>query len=68
MTFEGLCFIALLLAVYLICVGINDAIELDNQKTDERREAFRQAAYARTRRAATIKQNRENLWRETVCK
>ena len=68
MTFEGLCFIALLLAVFLIGVGINDAIELDNQKTDERREAFRQEAYARTRRAATIKQNRENLWRDTICR
>ena len=68
MTFEGLCFIALLLAVFLIGVGINDVIELGNQKTDERREAFRQVAYARTRREATIKQNRENLWRETVCK
>ena len=68
MTFEGLCFIALLLAVFLIGVGINDAIELDNQKTDERREAFRQEAYARTRREATIKQNRENLWRDTICR
>lgn len=68
MTFEGLCFIALLLAVYLIGVSINDIVELDNQKTDERREAFRQEAYARTRRAATIKRNREQLWRETICK
>ena len=68
MTFEGLCFIALLLAVYLIGVGVNDVIELDNQKAEERREAKRQEAYARTRREATIKQNRENLWRQTVCK
>lgn len=68
MTFEGLCFIALLLAVYLIGVSINDIVELDNQKTDKRREAFRQEAYARTRRAATIKRNREQLWRETICK
>ena len=68
MTFEGLCFIALLLAVYLIGVSVNDIIELDNQKTDERREALRQEAYARTRREATIKQNRENLWRNTICR
>lgn len=68
MTFEGLCFIALLLAVYLIGVSINDVIELDNQKSEERRETLRQEAYARTRREATIKQNRENLWRNSICK
>ena len=68
MTFEGLCFIALLLAVYLIGVGVNDVIELDNQKAEERREAKRQEAYARTRREAIIKQNRENLWRDSLCR
>jgi hypothetical protein len=57
-----------MLAVYLIGAGINDVIDLDNQKSEERRETFRQAAYARTRRAATIKQNREQLWEETICK
>ena len=64
MTFEGLCFIALLLAVYLICVGINDAIELDNQKTEERRETFRQIAFADKRRAVVMQKNRDTLWQE----
>ena len=64
MTFEGLCFIALLLAVYLIGVSINDVIELDDQKNDERREKYRQIAYANVQKERTKKRNREKLWRQ----
>ena len=61
-TFNGLCFIALMLCLWLIATGINDVIELDNQKTEERREKYRQAAYAKQRRLRVIKGNRESLW------
>ena len=63
-TFNGLCFIALMLCLWLIATGINDVIELDNQKTEERREKYRQAAYAKQRQLRTIRQNRDTLWQE----
>lgn len=50
------------LALWLILVGINDCIELDDQATEERREAFRQEAYAEQRQLRVIKGNRESLW------
>ena len=61
MTFEGLCFIAALLFVWLVLCDINEVILLDERRTEERREAFRLAAYARTKREATIKRNRTEL-------
>lgn len=63
-TFNGLCFIALMLCLWLIATGINDVIELDNQKTEERREKYRQLAYADMCRERTKKMNREKLWEE----
>ncbi len=32
--------------------------------TDERREKYRQAAYAKQRQLRTIRQNRDMLWKE----
>ena len=61
-TYNGLCFIALMLCLWLIATGINDVIERDNQKDDERREKYRQIAYAKQRRLKVIKGNRESLW------
>lgn len=63
-TFNGLCFIALMLCLWLIATGINDVIELDNQKDDERREKYRQIAYANVQKERTKKRNREELWRQ----
>lgn len=63
-TFNGLCFIALMLCLWLIATGINDVIELGNQKTDERREKYRQIAYAAMHKERTVKMNREKLWEE----
>ena len=63
-TFNGLCFIALMLCLWLIATGVNDAIELDNQKTEERREKYRQLAYAAMHKERTLKMNREKLWEE----
>ena len=65
-TFNGLCFIALMLCGWLIATGINDVIELDNQKTEERREKYRQIAYAAMHKDRTVKMNREKLWEENV--
>lgn len=65
-TFNGLCFIALMLCLWLIATGINDVIELDNQKTEERREKYRQIAYAAMHKERTVKMNREKLWEENV--
>ena len=63
-TFNGLCFIALMLCLWLIATGINDVIELDNQKAEERREEYRQLAYANVQKERTKKRNREELWRQ----
>lgn len=64
MTFEGLCFIALLLLVWLIACDIDEIILLDEHKTEERREKYRQLAYADMNRERAKKQNREKLWRQ----
>lgn len=63
---NGLTLFCTFLALWLILVGINDCIELDEQATEERREAFRQEAYAAMSRERIKKQNREKLWEENV--
>jgi hypothetical protein len=63
-TFNGLCFIALMLCGWLIATGINDAIELGEQKTQERRARYRGIAFADMAKKRQIKGNREKLWRE----
>ena len=67
-TFRDLVCLAALLFCWLTFMLAAELRNYDDQRTEERREAFRQEAYARTRRAATIKRNREQLWRETICK
>ena len=68
MTFNGLVVAAAMLLLWLVLCDISEVQAIDERKTEERRETLRQEAYARTRREATIKQNREQLWRETICK
>lgn len=63
-TFNGLCFIALMLCGWLIATGINDAIELNEQKTQERRARYRGVAFADMAKKRQKKNNREELWRE----
>ena len=63
-TFNGLCFIAVMLSAWLIATGINDAIELNEQKTTERRERYRGRAFAEMDRKRMLKQNRNALWQE----
>lgn len=64
MTFEGLCFIAALLFVWLVLCDINEVILLDERKTAERREEYRQLAFANVQKERTKKRNREELWRQ----
>ena len=64
MTFEGLCFLSGILFVWLIFCDIHEVIKLDELNTQERRERFRQRAYAAMRRERIVKQNREKLWEE----
>ena len=66
MNFEGLCFLALLLCAWLFLTAIDDAIELDKQKTEERRESLRQKAYAAKRQQWIKNQNRRELWQEVT--
>lgn len=64
MSFDGLCMLALILAVWLFMTAIDDIIELDKRKTNERREKQRIAAYANLRKKWLIRKNRRELWQE----
>ena len=64
MSFDGLCMLALILAVWLFMTAIDDIIELDKQKSNERREKQRIAAYANLRKKWLIRKNRRELWQE----
>ena len=66
MNFEGLCFLAMMLFLWLVACDIQEIINLSDIKSEERREFFRQEAYARTREEATIRRNREQLWEENL--
>lgn len=63
---NGLTLFCAFLALWLILVSIDDCIQLDDQATEERREAFRQEAYAAMNRERIKKQNREKLWEENI--
>ena len=64
MSFDGLCMLALILAVWLFMTAIDDIIELDKRKMNERREKQRIAAYANLRKKWLIRKNRRELWQE----
>lgn len=58
--------LALLLDAYLWLIVIDKIwcrlSERSERKTDERREKYRQTAYAKQRQLKVIKGNRESLW------
>lgn len=62
--FEGLCFVATLGSAFLFMIALSEAIELDEQKTQARREEMRKAAYAVKRSEWLKRQNRRTLWAE----
>lgn len=61
---NGLVVLACMLLLWLVLCDISEVQALDERKTEERREKYRQLAYADMRRERTKKQNRERLWEE----
>ena len=64
MEFNGLVIVATMLLLWLVLCDISEVQAIDERKTEERREKYRQLAYADMRRERTKKQNRERLWEE----
>ena len=64
MEFNGLVIVAAMLLLWLVLCDISEVQAIDERKTEERREKYRQLAYAAMRRERTKKQNREKLWEE----
>lgn len=62
--YEGLIFLAMLLFAALTARLAAEVCNLDEIVTSERREKYRQIAYAAMRRERIVKQNREKLWEE----
>lgn len=62
--YEGLIFLAMMLFAALTARLAAEVLNLEEIITDERREKYRQRAYAAMRRERTVKQNREKLWEE----
>lgn len=59
---NGLVVVACMLLLWLVLCDISEVQALDERKTEERREKYRQEAYAKQRRLRVIKGNRESLW------
>jgi hypothetical protein len=53
-----------MLLLWLVLCDISEVQALDKRKTEERREKYRQLAYAAMRRERIVKQNREKLGEE----
>ena len=64
--FETLATIGLMGSVYLFMVSLSEAIDLEERKSQERREEMRKAAYAVKRSEWQKRQNRRILWAEVV--
>lgn len=64
--FEGLCLIATMGSAFLFLCALSEAIDLEEQKAQERREAMRQSVYATKRREWQKRQNRRTLWAEVT--
>lgn len=62
--YEGLIFLAMMLFAALTARLAAEVCNLEEIVTSERREKYRQLAYAAMRRERTKKQNREKLWEE----
>lgn len=62
MDFNGLVVVSCMLLLWLVLCDISEVQALDERKTEERREKYRQIAYAKQRRLRVIKGNRRKLW------
>ena len=63
---NGLVVLACMLLLWLVLCDISEVQALDERKTEERREKYRQLAYAAMHKERTVKMNREKLWEENV--
>ena len=61
-TFRDLVCLAALLFCWLTFMLAAELRNYDDQRTEERRERFRQAAYAKQRQLRVIEGNRARLW------
>lgn len=64
--FETLATIGTLGSIYLFACALSEAIDLEEQKSQARREEMRKAIYAVKRREWQKSQNRRILWTEVV--
>ncbi len=62
--YEGLIFLAMMLFAALTARLAAEVLNLEEIITDERREKYRQRAYAAMHKERTVKMNREKLWEE----
>lgn len=62
--YEGLIFLAMMLFAALTARLAAEVLNLGEIITDERREKYRQIAYAAMHKERTVKMNREKLWEE----
>ena len=64
MIYDASLLLAALLFLWLVLCDISEVQAIDERKTEERREKYRQAAYAKQRELRVIRQNRDMLWEE----
>lgn len=62
--YEGLIFLAMMLFAAMVACLASEILNLEEIVTSERREKYRQIAYAAMYRERVKKQNREDLWRQ----
>lgn len=62
--YEGLIFLAMMLFAALTARLAAEVLNLEEIITDERREKYRQIAYAAMHKERIVKMNREKLWEE----
>lgn len=64
MIYDASLVLAALLFLWLVLCDISEVQAIDERKTEERREKYRQLAYADMHKKRTVKMNREKLWEE----
>ncbi|MCR5016042.1 MAG: hypothetical protein K6A75_05660 [Ruminococcus sp.] len=64
MIYDASLVLAALLFLWLVLCDISEVQAIDERKTEERREKYRQLAYANVQKERTKKRNREELWRQ----
>ncbi|MBP5362126.1 MAG: hypothetical protein J6Y71_03740 [Ruminococcus sp.] len=63
---NGLTLIATLGSLFLFLCALSEAIDLEEQKSQEKREEIRKAVYAAKRQQWIKKKNRRELWQEVA--